>query len=65
MTVEERKLRVMFPKVGGNASKNARSARITLPSTWVKDLGLSIENREVKTTYDGTKIIIEPYKDGE
>lgn len=65
MTVEERKLRVMFNKVGGNASKGAQSARITLPTKWVKDLGLSPENREAKTTYDGTKIIIEPYKDGE
>ena len=63
MTIEVRKLRVMFNKVGGNASKGAQSTRITLPVTWVKDLGLTPENREVKTTYDGNKITIEPYED--
>lgn len=65
MTNEVRKLRVMFNKVGGNASKGAQSTRITLPVTWVKDLGITPENREIKTTYDGTKITIEPYVDKE
>lgn len=62
MTIEVRKLRVMFNKAGGNASKGAQSSRITLPVKWVKELGLSSENREVKTTFDGKKITIEPYE---
>lgn len=61
MEIESRKLKIIFSKAGGNASENARSTKIALPVTWVRGLGLTIDNREVKTTYDGEKIIIEPY----
>lgn len=63
MTKETRKLKVMFNKAGGNASKSAQSTRISLPIKWIKELGLNPENRDVKTTYDGEKIIIEPYNE--
>lgn len=61
MEIESRKLRIMFSKSGGTASKNAQVTRIALPVKWIKDLGLTMENREVKTTYDGKRIIIEPF----
>ncbi|MBQ8997203.1 MAG: AbrB/MazE/SpoVT family DNA-binding domain-containing protein [Clostridium sp.] len=49
----------MFNKAGGNASKNSISNKISIPSKWVKEMGLTKTNRSVKVTYDGDKIIIE------
>lgn len=65
MTKETRKLKVLFTKPGGTASKGAVSTRLTLPVKWVKDLGLTPDNRDVKTSYDGERIIIEPYNENE
>lgn len=59
---ESRKLKVMFNKAGGNASKNAISNKISLPSKWVYELGITKSNRSVTVTCDGEKIIIEKTK---
>lgn len=56
---ETRILNIMFNKAGGNASKNSISNKISIPSKWVKEMGLTKTNRSVKVTYDGDKIIIE------
>ena len=56
---EARTLKVMFNKAGGNASKNSISNKISLPSKWVSEMGMTTSQRTVKVTYDGEKIIIE------
>ncbi|GAA0865970.1 AbrB/MazE/SpoVT family DNA-binding domain-containing protein [Paraclostridium tenue] len=65
MNKEIRKLKILFTKPGGNASKGSVSTRITLPVKWIKELGITPDNREVKTSFDGKKITIEPHKDDE
>ena len=65
MTKEVRKLKVLFNKAGGNASKSAQTTRISLPIKWVKEMGLTPDNREVKTSFDGQKITIEIYEEEE
>lgn len=56
--MEERKARIIFNKTGaGNITP-----RITLPAVWVKQLGLDIDNREVKITFDNEKIIISKHQ---
>lgn len=57
--MEQRTARVIINKSGGNASKGAFNAKLSLPIVWVRDMGIDIDNREVKITYDGNKIIIE------
>ena len=56
---EIRTRNVMINKAGGNASENSVNYRISLPAPWMQELGIDIENREVKLTFDGEKIIIE------
>ena len=55
--MEERILKVLFGKSGSGSI----SPRISLPMSWIKDMGLSQENREVTVKYDENKkqIIIE------
>lgn len=53
--MEEKELKVTFNKSGaGNITP-----RLTLPTAWVKELELDKDNRVIKATFDGNKIIIE------
>lgn len=58
MERQERTARVMFNKSGGNASKNAISNRVILPTTWVREMGLTAEDREVTLIFESGEIII-------
>lgn len=55
--MEERKLKVIFSKDG----RGATNTKITLPISWVKNMGVTQENREVVLKYDeeNKQIIIE------
>ena len=53
--MEERKANVIFAKNGNGYVTN----RITLPVPWVKELGITEEEREVKIILEDDKIIIE------
>jgi hypothetical protein len=57
---KERVLKVTFNKSGGTSSRNGITTRITLPTSWVKELGLTEENREVVAELKNGKIIIRP-----
>lgn len=52
---EERDLNISFYKAG-NAGI---SSRITLPRNWVKDMGLTPEDKAVKVKYEDGVITIE------
>ena len=56
---EERILKVSFNKSGGTAGKNGMTTRVTLPIKWVRNLGVTEEDREIKVKIDGNRIIIE------
>lgn len=56
--MEERKLNVMINKAGGNASPNALSYRITIPSSWAKEMGISKEDKSVTVLFNGEEITI-------
>lgn len=57
----ERVLKVTFNKSGGTSSRNGVTTRLALPTSWVKDLGITETEREVKLTYEDGKIIIEKF----
>lgn len=57
--IEERLLKIQSKKASGNASKAARSYSLSLPTMWVKQLGLDTEdNRTLKVVFDGENIIL-------
>lgn len=49
--METVKKKILFNKPGGTASKNAMMARLTLPTEFVKALGITQEEKEVHRLY--------------
>lgn len=58
--MEKRSLKISFMKSGSGST----SSRITLPITWIKKMGLDIDNREVEVSFNekDNTIKIEPKK---
>lgn len=56
--MEEKRARVIFNKSGGTAGKGGITNRITIPTTWIKEMGITEDQREVNISFDGEKIII-------
>lgn len=53
--VEIRRIKISLNR-SGNGSL---SPKISLPSKWIRELGITEVDREMKVSYDGDKIIIE------
>ena len=60
--VEQRKAKMQFAKSGGTARGNAITNRITVPTSWVKSLGITEEDRNVTIKLIDNKIVIEKEK---
>lgn len=60
--LEIRKRDIQIGKPGGNASKNAKNYRISIPSPWVQALGVTPEDKSVTIAFDGKRIVIEKAK---
>ena len=58
---EIRQAKVLFAKSGGTAGKGGMTNRITLPTSWIKELGITEEERQVDIILDteAGRIIIE------
>lgn len=52
--MEVRKLKIMFQK-GGSGST---TTRISIPLSWVREIGVNEKEREVEVSFDGENIII-------
>lgn len=63
--MDQRKLKVLFNKPGGTASKGGISARVSIPKTWLDTMGISQEHREVIASFDGEQIEIRRAEDEE
>lgn len=57
-TLEERFANIQINYAGGNASKNAKNYKISLPSSWIKKLGINEKNKGVFIQFDGETILI-------
>lgn len=55
---EDRELKVMFNKSGGNTSKNSYSPKLSIPKSWLDDMGVTLDDREIIASYEDKKIII-------
>lgn len=56
---EHRDLKIMFNKSGGTASKGSYSPKISIPKSWLDDMNITIDEREVIAVYEDKKIIIQ------
>ena len=48
---EERIAKVSFNKSGGTARGTAITNRVTIPTKWIKELGITEYDREIKLTF--------------
>lgn len=60
--METRKCKISVGKPGGNASKNAKNYRLSIPSKWVQEMGLSPEERDLLISFDGECITVKKAK---
>ena len=56
--MEIRKMKLLVNKAGGNAGKNSCNFRVSLPASWIREMGLNENIRNLELTFDGYKIII-------
>lgn len=57
--MKEKTAKIIFNKSGGTAGSGGITNRLTIPTTWVKEMGITDKEREVNISFDGRKIIIE------
>ena len=56
--METRTANLIIGTSGGTAGRNATNYKLALPSTWIKEMGLTPEQRQVELRFDGTSITI-------
>ena len=56
--METRNAKLIVNKPGGTASEKSKTYRVTLPNTWIEELGLNENCRDVELNFDGDKITI-------
>ena len=56
--MERRIVNVIIQAPGGTAAKNSNTYKLALPSSWVKEMGISENARQVEMKFDGTSITI-------
>lgn len=58
--LEHRKSKLIIGKPGGTAAKNSKTYKISIPSTWVNEMGLDDEHRDVELSFNEGTIYISP-----
>lgn len=56
---QERIAKVSFNKSGGTARGIAITNRVTIPTSWIKSLGITEDDKKIKLRLADNKIIIE------
>ena len=56
--MERRQGKVIIHASGGTAGKGANTYKLTLPSAWIKEMGINELNREVELFFDGNTITV-------
>lgn len=57
--MERRIGKLIIGKAGGTAGRDSKTYKVSLPSKWVTELGLS--DTKIEITFDGERIIISPH----
>ena len=56
--METRTANLIIGTSGGTAGGNATNYKLALPSTWIREMGLTPEQRQVELRFDGASIVI-------
>ena len=56
--METRNAKLIINKSGGTASEKSKTYRVTIPNSWVEQLGISEDNREIELSFNGTEITV-------
>lgn len=56
--MEKRTGKIIIQAPGGTAAKGSYTYKLSIPSSWIKEMGLSEDNRQVELVFDGTTICI-------
>ena len=56
--MEKRTGKIIIGKSGGTASGNSETYKLSLPSLWIKQLGITADSREVELSFNGENIIV-------
>lgn len=56
--MENRIANIIIQTPGGTAAKGSSTYKVSLPSSWVKELGITAEDRQIELSFDGTSITI-------
>ena len=59
IVMERRIVNLIVGKAGGTAGKDSKTYKVSLPSKWVAELGLTDTKMEI--SFDGERIIISPH----
>jgi len=47
---------IIIQTPGGTAAKNANTYKVSLPSSWIKEMGITDNDRKIELCFDGTTI---------
>lgn len=58
--MEQRTAKINISAAGGTAIGNAATCKVTIPTKWVKKMGLNAAHRNVELLFDGNQIVLIP-----
>ena len=56
--MDHRNAKVNISAAGGTAAKNSKTCKVTLPTIWLEEMGITEKHREVELTFNGTTITL-------
>ena len=59
--MEYRNCKISIGEAGGTAARGSKTYKTSLPSSWIKAMGLDENNKDVEISFDGKRITIEKY----
>ena len=62
--MERRIAKLNISSAGGSASSGSKTCKVTLPTSWVEEMEISGDHRDVELAFDGTTITLSRRLDG-
>ena len=56
--MEQRTATINISSAGGTASSASKTCKVTLPTSWVEEMGINQDHRDLELTFDGTTITL-------
>lgn len=60
--MEHRTGKVIISSAGGTASAGSKTYKVSVPSSWIKEMGIDESKRNIELMFDGKRIYIESEK---